>query len=155
MIDKELKNAPVVRVPKTDLIRVVVSSPDWSASISRRLVAPFPARTLEPLLSIDALMQSSTSQDRSCVTIVQATAGSQGAICRLAVENALKPTPDLMLVIGPGLASVQRYGLRCSGVAAIFESFIELGAIEQMTARYFESLPQPDWSLEQQIVNSI
>jgi len=60
MIDKELKNAPVFRVPKTDLIRVAVRSPDWSAAIKRRLIAPHPARVLESLLSIEALQQANS-----------------------------------------------------------------------------------------------
>jgi len=141
MIDKELKNAPVLRVPKTDLIRVVVGSPEWNAVIRRRLIAPHPARILESVLSIEALPQANSqahanAQKRRCVTIVQVDSGL------LEFENSLKPAPDLLLVIGIDLDAWQRHGLRCSGVAGIFKSFIELEAID-------------DWSLEQRIANSI
>ena len=160
MIDKELKNAPVLRVPKTDLIRMVVGSPDWSAAIRRRLIAPHPARILESVLSIEALQQANPQahvnvQRRRCITIVQADGGLLESACRLAGENSLKPAPDLLLVIGIDLDAWQRHGLRCSGVAGIFKSFIELEAIEGMVTRYFNSMPEPDWSLEQRIANSI
>ena len=160
MIDKQLRDAPVLRVPKTDLIRVVVSSPKWNAAIGRRLIAPHPARILELVLSIEALQQANSqahanAQKRRCVTIVQVDSGLLESACRLAVENSLKPAPDLLLVIGIDLDAWQRHGLRCSGVAGIFKSFIELEAIEVMVTRYFSSLPEPDWSLEQRIANSI
>ena len=160
MIDKELKNAPVLRVPKTDLIRAVVSSPDWSAAIGRRLIAPHPARILESVLSIEALQQAGSqaranAQGRRCVTIIQVDDGLLESVCHWAVENSLKPAPDLLLVIGIDLNAWQRHGLRCSGVAAIFKSFIELKALEVMVTRYFNSLPEPDWSLEQRIANCI
>ena len=159
MIDKELKNAPVLRVPKTDLIRMVVGSPDWSAAIRRRLIAPHPARILESVLSIEALQQANSKPradaQRRCVTIVQANGELLGSVCRLAVENSLKPAPDLLLVIGIDIDAWQRHGQRCSGVAGIFKSFTDLEAIEVMVTRYFSSLPEPDWSLEQRIANSI
>ena len=160
MIDKELRDAPVLRVPKTDLIRVVVSLPEWSAAIGRRLIAQHPARILESVLSIEALQQANSqahadTPKRRCVTIVQADGGLLESACCLAVENSMKPTPDLLLVIGIDLDAWQRHGLRCSGVAGIFQSFIELEAIETVVTRYFNSLPEPAWSLEQRIANSI
>ena len=161
MIDKDLKNKPVQRVPKTDVIRTEVSSPDWAAAIGRRLVAPYPARILEAVLASELLdrtnpqSQQSDRLARRTVTMVQADAGSLEAVCRLAVENSLSTMPGLLLVIAPGLQASQRHGLRCSGVAAIFGSFIELEAIETIVTNYFESSSKPDWSLEQQIVSSI
>ena len=160
MIDKELKNAPVLRVPKTDLIRMAVGSPDWSAAIGRRLITPHPDRILESALSIEELQQANSAphancQRRRCVTIVQADGGLLESTCRLAVENSIRATPDLLLVIGIALDAWQRHGLRGSGVAGIFKSFIELEAIEAMVTRYFNSLPEPNWSLEQRIANSI
>lgn len=160
MIDKELKNAPVLRVPKTDLIRMAVGLPDWSAAIGRRLIAPHPDRILESALSIEELQQANSAphanaQRRRCVTIIQADGGLLESACRLATENSMRATPDLLLVIGIALDAWQRHGLRGSGVAGIFQSFIELEAIEAMVTRYFNSLPEPNWSLEQRIANSI
>lgn len=161
MIDKDLKSKPVQRVPKTDVIRSAVSSPDWAAAIGRRLVSPYPARVLEAVLASELLDQTNPQTQQSdrlarrIVTIVQADAGSLEAVGRLAVENSLSTTPGLVLVIAPDVQASQRHGLRCSGVAAIFGSFIELEAIEAIVTNYFENLPQPDWSLEQQIISSI
>ena len=160
MIDQELRDAPVLRVPKTDLIRVVVGSAEWNAAIRRRLIAPYPARVLESVLSIEALQQTNSqphanAQGRRSVTIVQTDRAGLESASRFAVENSLKPIPDLLLVIGIDLGVWQRHALRCSGVAGIFKSFVELEAIEAMVTRYFNSLPAPDWSLEQRIANSI
>ena len=161
MIDTDLKNKPVVRIPKTDLIRAVVTSPEWSAAINRRLIAPYPARLLESVLSIQSLRETivspsdATEPNQRQLMIVQTGAEQLAAISSLAVENSLCRTPALLLVIGSGLQAAQRHGLRCSGVAAIFESFIELEAMEQMVTRYFGSLPDPAWSLEQRIAKSI
>ena len=161
MIDKALKNQPVRRVPKTDLIRSVVASPEWNAAIGRRLIEPYPARVLESALSIEslrdliALPSDETLQNQRLLMIVQADAERLEAVCRLAVENSLLLAPALLVVIGSDLQASQRHGLRCSGVAAVFESFIGLGEMEQMVTRYFASLPEPDWSLEQQIAKSI
>ena len=161
MIDKSLKNQPVRRVPKTDLIRSVVASPEWNAAIGRRLIEPYPARVLESALSIEslrdliALPSDETLQTQRLLMIVQADAERLEAVCRLAVENSLRLAPALLIVIGSDLQASQRHGLRCSGVAAVFESFIGLGEMEQMVTRYFASLPEPDWSLEQQIAKSI
>ena len=160
MIDKDLKDKPVRRVPKTDLIRSVVASPKWNAAIGRRLIEPYPARLLESALSIQSLQELiasplETQPNQRQLMIVQVDAERLKAACRLAVENSLSPTPALLIVIGVGLQAPQRHGLRCSGVAAIFESFVDLGAIERMASRYFASLPEPEWSLEQQIAKSI
>lgn len=161
MIDRALKNEPVIRVPKTDLIRTVVSSPQWSAAIGRRLIAPCPDRLLESAVSVESLQEMIASpleaarQMQRQLMIVQVDAERLEAVCRLAVENSLSPAPALLLVIGSGLQASQRHGLRCSGVAAVFESFVELEAMEQLVVRYFASLPEPDWSLEQRIARSL
>jgi len=161
MIDRALKNKPAVRVPKTDLIRTVVSSSEWSAAIRRRLISPYPARLSESAVSIEALQEMLTSpaevaqQSQRQLLIVQADTEGLEAVCHLARENSSSPAPALLLAIGSGLQASQRHGLRCSGVAAIFESFIELEAMERMVTRYFASLPEPNWSLEQRIAKSI
>ena len=161
MIDKELKNKPILRVPKTDLVRSVVASPEWNAAIGRRLIDPYPARFLETAVSIQSLQaviaaSSNTAEpSHRQLIIVQVDTERLEAVCGLAVENSLRSTPALLLAIGSGLQATQRHGLRCSGVAAVFESFIELEAMEQMVARYFASLPEPDWSLEQKIAGSL
>ena len=159
MIDKALKDKPVLRVPKTDLIRSVVASPQWNAAIGRRLVEPYPARLLESVLSVELMQEmiasSNTVELQRQLMIVQADSQRLEAVCRLAIANSLCPAPALLLVIGSDLQASQRHGLRCSGVAAVFESFIELGLMERVAARYFASLPDPDWSLEQQIAKSI
>ena len=161
MIDPELKNKPVVRVPRTDLIRTVVASPEWSAAIWRRLIATYPARMLESVLSIESLREMIAAKSETVqpnqrqLMVVQVDADRLEAACRLAVENSLNPTPALLLVIGSGLQASQRHGLRCSGVAAVFESFIDLQTMEQMVTRYLESLPEPAWSLEQRIAKSL
>ena len=78
MIDKDLKSKPVQRVPKTDVIRSAVSSPDWAAAIGRRLVSPYPARVLEAVLASELLDQTNPQTQQSdrlarrIVTIVQA-----------------------------------------------------------------------------------
>ena len=161
MIDKTLKDKPVLRVPKTDLVRSVVASPEWNAAIGRRLIEPYPARLLESAASIESLQaliaaSSKTGRpNRRQLMIIQVDTERLNAACRFAVESSLSQTPALLLVIGFGLQASQRHVLRCSGVAAVFESFIELAAMEQMATRYFASLPKPDWSLEQQIAKSI
>ena len=161
MIDKDLKDQPVRRVPKTDLIRSVIASPEWNAAIGRRLIEPYPARVLESALSIESLQELITVPSDAAMPnlrqlmIVQVDTKRLTAACRLAVENSLSSTPALLLVIGSGLQTSQRHGLRCSGVAAVFESFIDLGAMERMATRYFASLPEPACSLEQQIARSI
>ena len=154
MIDKALKDKPVLRVPRTDVIRTAVTSPEWAAAIGRRLIAPYPARSFESALSIQSL-QATALQGQRHVTIVQVDESLLEAACQLGVENSVSLAPGLLLAIGCGLEAPQRHGLRCSGIAAIFESFVELEAMEKVVSSYFKSLPEPQWSLEQQIAKSI
>jgi len=154
MIDKALKDKPVLRVPRTDVIRTAVTSPEWAAAIGRRLIASYPARSFESALSIQSL-QATALQGQRHVTIVQVDESLLEAACQLGVENSVSLAPGLLLAIGCGLQAPQRHGLRCSGVAAIFESFVELEAMEKVVSSYFKSLPEPQWSLEQQIAKSI
>ena len=154
MIDKALKDKPVLRVPRTDVIRTAVASPEWAAAIGRRLIAPYPARSFESALSIQSL-QATALQGQRHVTIVQVDESLLEAACQLGVENSVSLAPGLLLAIGCGLQAPQRHGLRCSGIAAIFESFVELEAMEKVVSSYFKSLPEPQWSLEQQIAKSI